>query len=363
MAKKISFIIARHHGSGVPLAQIRLAKALRRHGYQVEFVIGFVPDDLLVPVIEGIRVINLNVSRTYKLIFPIISHIKEFQPDVIFTAEDHLNAVVAFAAILAFSKVKISASSRLTPYRVYPNKVFAKSWIMKWSNILVRKRIDALVCVSKDMAEQYRELLGSPRYQCIYNLIVDADFPQKMHESVNDDWMTDNAIPVVIAAGTLNRRKGFSDLILAIKIVTQSLNARLVILGEGPRRRELQDLIEKEGLVETVRLLGFQDNAIKYFSRSKVFVLSSYAEGLPNVLVEAIASGCTPVSTDCPTGPREVLQDGRFGYLVPMHDPQSMAVAIKRALENPISLESIKEIVGPFTEEAVIRKHQDVLGF
>ncbi|MCI5164666.1 MAG: glycosyltransferase [Candidatus Electrothrix sp. GM3_4] len=363
MPIKITFFIARHHGSGVPLAQIRLAKALQRRSYKVEFIIGYIPDNLSLPVIEGVKVINLNTPRTYKLLLPIFSYIKRIQPDVIFTAEDHLNVIVALSAILARSKVKISASSRLTPYRVYPNKLFAKSWVMKQLNILFQKRVDALVCVSEDMVKEYQTLFGSSKYQCIYNVVVDTSTPKRMREPVDDPWMNDSSIPIVIAAGTLNRRKGFADLILAMKILTQRTAARLVILGEGPRRTELEKLIQKEGLTDSVRLLGFQNNPLKYFSKSKVFVLSSYAEGLPNVLVEAMACGCTPVSTDCPTGPREVLKDGKYGYLTPMHDPIKMASAIQKAIEQPIPLKDFKDAIKPFTEKQVVQKHQRVLGF
>ena len=111
-----------------------------------------------------------------------------------------------------------------------------------------------------------------------------------------------------------------------------------------------------------MRLLGFQSNPLKYFNKADVFVLSSYFEGLPNVLVEAMASGCTVVSTDCPTGPREVLQDGKFGELVPMHDPEAMAEAINRALNNPVPDDMIRQAITPFTEDYIIQQHLKSLG-
>lgn len=362
MSKKIIFFIARHSRSGVPLAQIRLAKALYRRGYKVEFVIGFVPDSISVPVIEGICVINLNMPRTYKLLLPIISYIRASQPDVIFTAEDHLNAIVTLAVILAGSKAKLSASSRVTPYDTYSNKLFSKRWVLKQLSILLRKRVDALVCVSKDMVKQYEAIFGLSKFQCIYNVICDLDTPHRMCEPLDDPWLKDKLVPVVITAGRLAPEKGFADLILAMKQLKQHTNARLVILGDGPLRADLELLIYREGLTDTVRLLGYQENPLKYFSQSRVFVLSSYVEGLPNVLVEAMMCGCTPVSTDCPTGPREVLQDGKYGYLVPMRDPVAMASAIQRALEQPMTPEQLKEAVEPFTEERVIQKHRSVLG-
>jgi glycosyltransferase involved in cell wall biosynthesis len=362
MTKKITFFIARHSRSGVPLAQIRLAKALHRRGYIVEFVIGYVPDSVSLPDIEGIRVINLNTPRTYKLLLPIISYIRTNQPDAIFTAEDHLNAIVTLAAIFTRSKAKLSASSRVTPYDTYSDKLFSKRWVLKQLSVLLRKRVDALVCVSKDMVKQYEAIFGPSKYQCIYNVICDVDTPKRMSEPVSDPWINDRSIPIVITAGRLAPEKGFSDLILAMKKLSQRTAARLVILGEGPLRTDLEALINSEGLADTVRLLGFQENPLKYFRQSRVFVLSSYVEGLPNVLVEAMACGCTPVATDCPTGPREVLKGGEFGHLIPMRDPEAMAAAIQKALEQPMSAERLKEAIEPFTEERVIEKHRSVLG-
>jgi len=108
--------------------------------------------------------------------------------------------------------------------------------------------------------------------------------------------------------------------------------------------------------------LGYVENPLKYFARADVFVLSSLVEGMPNVLVEAMMSGCTPVSTDCPTGPRELLQGGKYGYLVPMRDPQAMSAAIECALDNPISRTLLDEAVAPFEENRVIDRHFELLG-
>jgi glycosyltransferase involved in cell wall biosynthesis len=212
------------------------------------------------------------------------------------------------------------------------------------------------------MVKQYETIFGPTKYQCIYNVICDANMQQRMLEPVDDPWMNDRSIPVVITAGRLAPEKGFPDLIYAIKILLQRISVRLVILGDGPLREDLEELIQKNNLAKSIRLLGFHENPLKYFSKAQVFVLSSYVEGLPNVLVEAMACGCTPVSTDCPTGPREVLEDGKYGYIVPVRDPEAMASAIQKALEKPMSPDLIKDAIEPFTEEVVIQKHQSVLG-
>lgn len=363
MSKLISFFIARHSHSGVPLAQIRLAKALHRRGYKVEFIIGYVPDDVAEPLIEGVKVINLDSPRTYKTLYPIISYLRKSKPDVIFSAEDHLNAIVTLAVLLTRSKARLGTSSRVTPYDTYSNNVLSKRWVLKQINQVLWRRVDALVCVSKDMVKQYEAIFGVTKYQCIYNVVVDSEIYDKMAVPLDDPWLNDNSTPLVITAGRLAPEKGFPDLINAMKVLSKTTKARLAILGDGPLRQKLAAQINELGLSDSVRLLGFQANPYKYFSKAKVFVLSSYVEGLPNVLVEAMACGVTPVSTNCPTGPEEVLKGGKYGYLVPVRDPIAMAYAIQKALENPIRPEHIREAIEPWTEERVIERHQSVLGF
>ncbi|MBT9099547.1 glycosyltransferase [Methylovulum psychrotolerans] len=361
MSKHISFFIARYSYSGVPLAQLRLAKAFARRGFEVDFVIGYVDSEFKLPDGLNFEVLNLGQPRTYKLLPRIMAFLRSTQPDIIFSAEDHLNAIVTTAAILTGSRAKISASSRVTPYDTYSNTVFSKRWVLKRLNQLLWKRSDTLTCVSKDMVLQYQAIFGQTKHQAVYNVIVDTDLERKASEEVDHPWLIDNDIPVVISAGRLAPEKGFPDLIAAMKLVNEQMSVRLVILGEGPLRSELQQMIEEKGLGQHVQLLGYQPNPYKFYAKSRLFVLSSYVEGLPNVLVEAMACGCNIVSTDCPTGPREVLMDGQFGELVPVRSPQAMADAIIRSLNVPRDLEKSKKAVFPFTEEQVFNTYQRIL--
>jgi len=226
-----------------------------------------------------------------------------------------------------------------------------------------RRRIDVLTCVSRDMVAEYEAIFGGGRYEPVYNIIVDLDSEQRMAEPVDDTWLTARDVPMIVTAGTLTKRKGLDILIDAVALVAQVRPVRLGILGEGYQRPNLQSKIDALGMAESIRLIGFVENPTKYFASSDVFVLASYAEGLPNALVEALAAGCTVVSTDCPTGPAEVVQGGKFGYLVPMGDSPAMAAAILAALERPIKHELMQEAIAPFREEAVIARYQELLGF
>lgn len=347
--------------AGVPLAQLRFAGALAAAGHEVDLIIGWINHGCTLPKIDGINVRVLNKQHVRGMMMPLTRYLKEKSPDVVFSAEDHLNMVVLLAALISGSKAKISGSSRVPPSDTYSNIPFTKGWFFKLLMRTLMPRANALTCVSKDMIGQYRQVFKSPPHVCVYNIIDNYQAQLKMTEPVDEEWFSDKSQPILVAAGTLTTRKSFSDLILAMKELTKSRKARLIILGEGPLRAELEALIKKLDLSNVVKLLGNVDNPLKYFSRADIFVLSSLVEGLPNVLVEAMMCGCTPVSTDCPTGPREVLQDGKYGYLVPVRDPIAMAAGIAKALDNPIPKNLLRDAVKPFAEHAVIDRHFEVL--
>jgi len=370
--------------AGVPLAQIRFARALAARGHDVDLVIGYVDPKYELPDLPEVNVIRWGHQFVRKMLLPFSAYLRRVKPDIVFSAEDHLNSIVLLAAILTRSKAKISGSSRVTPYNTYSNVPFTKRWVLKKLARAVMWRADALTCVSKDMVEQYHQVLQSQRHVCVYNIVDDEKSRLRMNEPVDEDWLVHKQYPVLIAAGSLEPWKGFADLIQAVGELSQRKDVRLIILGDGSLRSELQELVEIQKVSDRVKLLGHVENPLKYFRHADVFVLSSYVEGLPNVLVEAMMCGCTAVSNDCPTGPREVLQDGKYGYLVPMRDPDAMNVSskgilraiatgklvdpvamaqgIEQALDNPISKELLAQAVQPFEESAVIKRHFEILG-
>jgi glycosyltransferase involved in cell wall biosynthesis len=359
---KICVAIAIHAISGVPLAQLRFARALADRGHEVDLVIGRIDPPSELPELPGVNVVNVNRRNVRQLLIPLWQYLRSTKPDVVFSAEDHLNTIVLLAAILSGSKAKISGSSRVTPFDTYSNTPFSKRWVLKCLTRAVMWRADVLTCVSKDMVKQYQQVFRHAPHVAVYNIVDDRNSRLRMAEPLEHEWFTHKDCPVLVAAGKLAPWKGFADLILAIKRVTEIRQVRLLILGDGPQRTELQELITSLGLEDTIRLHGYVDNPLKFYAHADAFVLSSLVEGLPNVLVEAMMCGCTPVSTDCPTGPREVLQEGKYGYLVPVRDPEAMAAGINQALDKPIPAVLLAEAVRPFAEHVVIDRHFEVLG-
>ncbi|MBG0792643.1 glycosyltransferase [Methylocystis sp. H62] len=303
-----------------------------------------------------------NRANVRGMLYPLWKCFRKNKPDIVFSAEDHLNTIVLLAAILSGSSAKISGSSRVTPYDTYSTKIFTKRWVLKQVFRTVMWRANVLTCVSKDMVEQYRKVFSNAPHVCVYNIVDNPLSRQKMLEPVDAEWFLQKDIPVIVAAGQLEPWKGFADLIRAVKEVSRRRSVRLVIFGEGSLRDELERLIQELDLTDNVKLPGNVANPLKYFTHARVFALTSYVEGMPNALIEAMMCGCTPVATNCPTGPRELLDDGKFGYLVSVGDPISIASGIEQALEKPIDKHLLAEAIAPFEEQTIIARHFELLG-
>lgn len=360
--QKILLLAGRYGLSGVPLAQLRLARVLASRGHTVKLVYGLVNEGADLPVGQGFEIAVLDRARVATMILPMIRLLRSYRPDIVFSAGDHLNVITLLAAFLARSNAKLSCSSRVTPYDTYSDRVMSKGWLLKQATRLTMPRADALTCVSKDMVQQYATVFPGSRHVHAYN-IIDADSYPPVQGKSDDPWMAGAPRCTIVAAGSLEPWKGFAELIEAMTQVVQAVpDARLTILGEGSQRAHLQSRINALDLSENVRLRGNVDDPLNYFAQAGTFVLSSHVEGLPNVLVEAMLCGCTPVAADCPTGPREVLQDGKYGYLVPVNDPEALAEAILQSIDAPIPSEALSEAIREFRADDVISRHADILG-
>ena len=193
---------------------------------------------------------------------------------------------------------------------------------------------DKIIAVSNAVAADAAKYMGMEpaRIQVIYNPVLAAE--QAMVEDAHiHPWLADGCPPVILGVGRLTAQKDFGTLLRAFADVRRLRDVRLLILGEGEQRDQLMTLASELNIQSDIQMPGFVRNTRPYMERCKVFVLSSEYEGLPTVLIEALASGCPVVSTDCPGGSREILANGKYGELVPVGDEQAMARAICRILD------------------------------
>ncbi len=219
------------------------------------------------------------------------------------------------------------------------------------------------VGVSRGVSESVATAIGLPssRITTIYNPVVTRRLLAKMEESPNHPWLQDGGVPVILAAGRLDAQKDYPTLLKAFAHLARERNCRLIILGEGERRKELEGLVDSIQLTERVSMPGWVENPFAFMSRASLFVLSSRQEGLPGVLIQALACGCPCVSTDCPAGPAEILQNGQFGPLVPVGNHVALAAAMAQVLDKPPDPSTLKQRGACFSEETAVVAYERLI--
>jgi glycosyltransferase involved in cell wall biosynthesis len=196
------------------------------------------------------------------------------------------------------------------------------------------KRADSIVCVSRGVADDISMVIGKlPTIKVIYNPVVDVEKIKKLIDEPLE-YPIGNELPIVLAVGRLTKAKDYPTMLKAFSLVLEEVSANLLIIGEGEERGKIEKTISDLDISKNVFLIGLQKNPFKYMAKADIFVLSSMLEGFPNVLVEAMACGTPVVSTDCQSGPNEIIQDGKNGFLVPVGDEKKLSEAIIKLLRN-----------------------------
>ena len=272
-------------------------------------------------------------------------------------------------ALLAMNVLAVTAvamAQRLTHRRVRVVATLHESLVRR--RALRRARCsypfaDAVVGVSDGVSREFAKIpdLGRNRAHVIHNPVVSDFLEEQSRKSVDHPWFEGTGDPVIIAIGKLNRNKDFSGLLAAFARLLTVRRARLIVFGEGRQRDRLRSLARRLGIADRVEFSGFVANPYAFLSRADLFVLSSRNDALPTVLIEAMACGCPVVSTDCPYGPREILEDCRYGALVPVGDPEALAAAMDRTLSEPPRREALRERASFFSTERAVDQYEKLL--
>jgi glycosyltransferase involved in cell wall biosynthesis len=220
---------------------------------------------------------------------------------------------------------------------------------------------DAVVAVSEGVATDLRLTTHLPaeRIRTLPNPIVTPEVAALARQPLEHPWFAADAPPVILAVGRLERQKDFATLLRAFALVRHRRPGRLVVLGEGAERASLEALAVELGVAADVTFPGFVANPFAFMARAGVFVLSSRWEGMPGVLIQAMACGAPVVSTDCASGPRELLQGGRYGVLVPVGDAESLAAGITRMLDRPAPAPA--KAIAPYTRDTAVSQYLSLL--
>jgi glycosyltransferase involved in cell wall biosynthesis len=336
LAYTVALLIPNFEAGGAERVMIRLAQGLVERGHRVDLLVFSDHGPFRAEVDSRVNVISLGVPRAWRAIVPLARYLRRSRPNVLCSAMFHANFATILAGKLAGSPTRIVITEHNTQELV---KSSVGPW--RWLVFQLAQRVtyptaDAVVCVSAGIAGGLAAVMPRlrPKLTVIGNPVVTDELLRQSSEPLVHPWLAPGQPPLVLAAGRLIAAKGFDVLIEAFVQVLSDRPAKLMILGKGPERASLQSLIDQHGVAVHVCLFGFTANPYAWMRKADLFVLSSRHEGLPGVLIEAMACGCRVVATNCPHGPDEILEQGKWGRLVPTGDAQALGEAIVEELDS-----------------------------
>ncbi|MGC9504486.1 glycosyltransferase [Baaleninema sp.] len=331
-APTIALFLSYLGGGGAERVTLNLARGLLDRGFNVDVVLGKAWGPHLSKIPPNVRLVDLNAGRTATMLPALVAYLNRERPAALLSAMHYANEVAIAAKYLSRSSTRILVSEHNTVSKSFRNLKGFKRFAIPFAVRYLYPLADEVVTVSQGAAQALAQASGLDRVRVVYNPVITPKLRDRAREAIEHPWFQPGEPPVFLGVGKLEAQKDFPNLIRAFAKVRQQQPCRLGILGWGPHRDALEALISQLHLEEDAALLGYADNPYTYMARSKAFVLSSAWEGLPTVLIEALALGLPVVSTDCPSGPAEILDGGKYGSLVPVGDSDALAEAMTEVL-------------------------------
>lgn len=357
MAHKILFLIPSMNGGGAEKVTMLLGNELIKLGWDVSFAMSKIEGPYLEQLDKNIGIINLPYRKISRNILAIRRVLHNERPDIFYTSMEYVNIIGGIAHKLSDKSSKLVFSEHNNIERTLERITPLMKSIYKTAIRFIYPMSDHIVCVSKGV--KFALLKQFPlelNISVIYNPI------EQMKPIISSG---STRLPFkILSIGRLNKQKNHILLLQAFKYMLDSypIDARLTIIGEGEERINLEKYVIDNGLSEKVHLPGFQDPN-KYLNNSDLFVLSSEYEGFGNVLVEALSTGIQVISTDCPSGPSEILEQGQIGYLVENNNVEELSATIYKAYnEEEDEIAKINRIrrASDFSPEKIINEYQDL---
>lgn len=365
---KLAVVLPSLTGGGMERMRLNLIREWLRAGVMVDLVVARASGELLAEVPRSVHVIEVAGRGPLHFLRGFQRYLREECPTHVLVAGYDIAGLVLLAiagrkagapAVVVSVHSNPSAEARSGSWR-QRLKLYASFGLIR----LMLSRCRGIVAVSEGVANDLATTFGFPRAKVhvIGNPVLTDEFDACAAAPLNDPPFAPDR-PWILFAGRFEYQKGLDVLLAAFRIVAQHSNADLVLLGEGSLREVLVGDVCRFGLVERVHFRSFQQNPLPYIRDSNIVVLPSRYEGFGNVLIEALGCGTQVVATDCPSGPAEILDNGRYGQLVPVGDADALAAALLESLTGHFSLDpkQLQARAKRFTAASAAGKYLHVL--
>jgi glycosyltransferase involved in cell wall biosynthesis len=343
-----------------------LISALCDRGARIDVLLGKTGGPYIGLLDRRVRVIPLRSSHRLWSIYPLARYLARERPSFMVTEKLRVNAVALRARRLVRSRTAIFSSIHgVVSHKIHQQRLPArKSRAKEKAALRFYPGNDGLIAVSSGIAQDLITNYSIPpeRVHVVPNPVVTAELYDKAREDPGHSWLARKDDPVIAWVGRLSREKRVSVLLGAFRILRQSRSCRLILVGDGPERAVIEELIRDWHLDDCVSMVGFQLNPFAFLARCDLLALSSAWEGFGNVLVEAMALGVPVVSTDCPVGPREILDGGQLGRLVPVDDETALADAMAATLSQPPRPDVLRAAAERYTADACAAAYLRIFG-
>lgn len=340
-----------------------MANEFASRGFEVDMVLMAAFGELAPLLDSRIRVVDLGVKRLRSVLMPLIRYLRGERPSSLLACMWPLTVIAAAATAFSRAKTRVVVAEHTTWSASRERGGWLRQRVMSATMCLGYRATDGVVAVSNGAADDLARIAGFPRKRIsmIHNPIVGA-ISSGNPEIVSDvrEW-SEGGHRKLIAVGSFKKVKDYPTLLMAFAVLVGDVDARLLILGEGEEREAIERLVEDLGIAGKVFLPGFVTDTAAYYRLADLHVLSSTAEGFGNVIVEALEHGVPVVSTDCPSGPREILCHGRIGTLVPVGDHVALASAMLDSLRSAHDGAALRERSGDFSVAKAADSYLDLL--
>jgi glycosyltransferase involved in cell wall biosynthesis len=349
---------------GVERMLVNLMRGFVDLGHKVDLVLVRTRSPHLERLPPAVHVVRLSTNHTFLAVFALARYLRRQRPTALLAAKDRAGRVAVLARWLAGVDTRILLRLGTHLSTAMAGRAAINRWLRYWPMRWLYPHVDEIVAVSRGVADDVATIARVERHRIrvIRNPVVTPELASLAGGPVAHPWLRPGEPPVILGAGRFTRQKDFPTLIRAFAQLCRDTRCRLLILGDGGGRARLEQLIRELDLAASVDLPGFQSNPFPFMARASLFVLSSAWEGSPNVLTEAMALGTPVVSTDCRSGPRELLDQGRWGRLVPVGAVAELAQAMRATLADPLPAETLKQAVAEYDQAYSAARYLDALG-